>query len=259
MNRRTFFPWFTGGLSGSFVLGALGGASIGATGAITRIAACRPYGKLSYAQQGEDLIVDSICDSLGIQNPTYLDIGAADPVVLSNTYLFYQKGCRGVLVEPNPAFCRRLQAQRPEDKLLCVGVGAARQGSADYYMIGGPDGDLLNTFSKDEADHYAAKSNGFRPVEKVIKMPLVDINTIIEERFYQAPNFVNIDTEGLDLDILRSLDFNHYRPGIICSETLIIGTTQVNMAILDLMRSKDYSIRGSTFVNTIFVDNHLLI
>jgi FkbM family methyltransferase len=258
MNRRAFFPWLTSRISGSFVLGTVGGASVGAAGAMTQITASQLYAKLSYSQQGEDLIVQSICDSLGIQNPSYLDIGAADPILLNNTYLFYQKGCRGVLVEPNPAFCRRLQAQRPKDKALNIGIGPTGQMVADYYMISGPDGYLLNTFSKDEVDDYATKSKGFRSVEKVIKIPLVDINTIMAEHFHGAPHFISIDTEGLDLDILKSLDFKRFRPRIVCAETLIIGTTQVKMEILDLMKSKDYSIRGSTFVNTIFVDNHLI-
>ena len=258
MNRRAFFPWLTGGISGSFVLGTLGGIGIGAAGAVTRISAPRCQAKLSCSQQGEDLIVDSICDCLGIHNPSYLDIGAADPIVHNNTYLFYQKGCRGVLVEPNPAFCRRLEAQRPKDKLLSIGVGFSDQANADYYMISGPDGELLNTFSKEEAEGYTAKSNGFRSIEKVIKKQLVNINKIMEEHFQGAPSFISIDTEGLDLDILKSLDFNRFRPGILCVETLIIGTTQVRTEILDLMESKDYSIRGSTFVNTIFVNKQLI-
>jgi len=258
MNRRTFFPVVTGGISSSFFLGTLGGVTTGAAGAVAGLNASRPWSRTSYSQQGEDLIVDSICGSLAIRNPTYLDIGAADPIVLNNTYLFYEGGCRGVLVEPNPTFCSKLRSQRPKDKVLNIGVGFEDRDAADYYMVGGPDGEYLNTFSPDDVERLREKSKGFRPIVKVIKMPLVNINKIMEEQFQGAPDFLSTDTEGLDLDILKSLDFNRFRPKIVCVETLVLGIKQMETAILDLMRAKDYTIRGATFVNTIFVDNHIL-
>ena len=258
MNRRAFFPRLTGGISGSFLLGTLGGTSLGVAAASTQIGASDTWSKPSFSQQGEDLIVESICNSVGIRNISYLDIGAADPIQINNTYLFYKMGFQGVLVEPNPAFCRRLKAQRPKDKVLNIGIGSADQASADYYTISGPGGEYLNTFSREEAEEYTAKSHGMHAIEKMIKMPLLNINKIIEQHFQGAPEFISIDTEGLDLDILQSLDFNRYRPSILCVETLIFGTTHMKIEILDLMRSKGYSIRGSTFVNTIFLDDKLL-
>jgi glycosyltransferase involved in cell wall biosynthesis len=60
--------------------------------------------KISYSQCGEDIIIDFLLTWLKIKNPTYLDIGANDPVKLSNTYYFYKKGSRGVLIEPDSIF-----------------------------------------------------------------------------------------------------------------------------------------------------------
>ena len=95
-------------------------------------------------------------------------------------------------------------------------------------------------------------------VEKVLKMPLVNINKVIGQHFEGAPDFVSIDTEGLDFEILKSLDFDRFRPKIICVETLVVYTTKEDPRIRELMQSKGYTVRGSTFVNTIFVDNRLL-
>jgi hypothetical protein len=89
-------------------------------------------------------------------------------------------------------------------------------------------------------------------------MRLVNVNKIMEEHFHGAPSIVSIDTEGLDLEILKSLDFDRYRPPIICAETLVLNSTKIDSRILDLMQSKNYSVRGGTFVNSIFVDNQLL-
>jgi len=186
-----------------------------------------------------------------------MDIGAGDPIIGSNTYFFYRKGFHGVLVEPNPKLCHDLTSVRPRDKVLNVGIAANKQAEADYYIMGG-DGDWqLNTFSKEVAESYPAKTGGRIYVEKAIKMPLVNINQVIADHFQRAPAFLSIDTEGLDLEILTSLDFDSYRPVIVCTEAMT-EPGQVNMGILDLMKSKDYVIRGGSIVNTIFVDNRFL-
>src|SRR5947209_3939954 len=63
----------------------------------------RRQGTLSYAQQGEDLVVQNILAMVGVKGPiTYVDIGAYDPIFSSNSYAFYLAGGHGVLVEPNP-------------------------------------------------------------------------------------------------------------------------------------------------------------
>ncbi len=257
MNRRTFFHNLGDGISSSFLVGTAGGVVAGAVGTIGVLnrGSCS---NCSYSQQGEDLIIESLCFYLKINNPTYLDIGAADPIVGNNTYLFYLKGARGVLVEPNPTFCRSLRGTRPKDTVLNIGVGFKHEDLADYYMISGPGDGVLNTFSKDQVDRIITESKGDRHVEKILKMRLVNINKIMEEHFRGAPSIVSIDTEGLDLEIVKSLDFERYRPPILCAETLVLNSTKMDNRILELMQSKNYSVRGATFVNSIFVDNRLL-
>ena len=93
--------------------------------------------KHSWSEQGEDLIIESLRRSLGIANPTYLDIGAAEPILNSNTYLFYRKGCRGVLIEPNPTLCKALVSVRPGDRTVNAGIGFDDRTEADYYMVSG--------------------------------------------------------------------------------------------------------------------------
>jgi FkbM family methyltransferase len=216
--------------------------------------------KRSFAQQGEDLIVDNIFSMLGIKRPlTYLDVGAFDPILDSNTYAFYREGARGVLVEPNPAKVERLKKVRPRDETLNVGIGVSeQQTTADYYVLGGTSDGLLNTFSKEEAEEVQRTTPGSYPIEKVLKLPLININTIIRDHLGKAPNFLSIDTEGMDLGILKTLDFDRYRPDVICVETKDVGGDAVNVDILYLLEGKRYSARGATFINTIFVDDRHL-
>src|SRR5580693_625305 len=102
MERRSFLG---GALSGALLGGAAGVAGgrwskTGSTGPLSPGRLLPPYAHLSFAQQGEDLIAEDLLHWFKISKPTYLDIGANDPIHNNNTYLFYTKGARGVLVEP---------------------------------------------------------------------------------------------------------------------------------------------------------------
>jgi FkbM family methyltransferase len=212
-------------------------------------------GNESFSQCGEDLVVAFMAYSLGIPKVTYLDVGANDPVALSNTYYFYKKGHRGVLVEPNRELCKELRLKRPGDTTLEAGIGFAAAKEADYYVM---TYDGLNTFSKEEADHQVEVSKGKIAIQEVLKMPLLNINDVMDEHFHGAPAFLSIDTEGLDLAILKSLDFRRFRPPIICAETLISATRKVRHEIPEFMATQGYVARGGSFVNTIFVDSKLI-
>jgi FkbM family methyltransferase len=263
MDRRGFVKTLRDGVSGSFLLGSLGGTVVGG-GAVAAYETNRrlddDLGKRSFAQQGEDLIVENILKMIKMKGPaTYLDVGAYDPVFDSNTYALYRAGGHGVLVEPNPAKIARLEKVRPRDKTLNVGVGlSAQPTTGDYFVIAGPSAGLDNTFSKEDAEEVQRKSGGRDYIEKVLKMPLININSIMQEHLGGAPSFLSIDTEGLDFDILKTLDFDRFRPDVICVETMAVGGDAVNVDILRLLESRRYSVRGATFVNTIFVDDRHL-
>jgi hypothetical protein len=72
-----------------------------------------PESQMGYSQFGEDLILSHLFYQLDIKKPTYLDIGANEPRYISNTYFFYLKGSRGVLIEPNPFLYKKLKSMRP--------------------------------------------------------------------------------------------------------------------------------------------------
>jgi FkbM family methyltransferase len=212
-------------------------------------------GNESFSQCGEDLVVAFMAYYLGIPKVTYLDVGANDPVQLSNTYYFYKKGHRGVLVEPNRALCKLLREKRPADTTVEAGIGVTAVKEADYYIM---TYDGLNTFSKEEADHQVEVTKGEVAIREVIKLPLLNINDVMDEHFRGAPAFLSVDTEGMDLAILKSIDYARFRPKIICAETLVSGTRKTRPEIPEFMATQGYVVRGGSFVNTIFVDAKLL-
>lgn len=205
----------------------------------------------SYAQQGEDLVMrEMLQDQMNVSMPTYIDIGAFDPIESNNTFLFFLIGCRGVLVEPNPALTARLREKRPGDKVLEVGIGVNDATEADYYTFEDARGQL-NTFSKEQAERLRKK--GARG-EKVLKRRLVKINDVLAEHFKdRAPDLFSIDIEGLDLEIMKTMDFDRWRPRVICTETAS-DEGGVEKDTLEFLIAKGYEVRGGSFVNTIFRD-----
>ena len=207
--------------------------------------------KISYSQCGEDLIVRHLLNVLGISNIRYLDIGAHHPQYLSNSYLFYVNGDRGVCVEPDPALLREFVVQRPGDINMNCGVGAL-PGSAAFYVM---STSTLNTFSEEEAQRY--QSYGTHQIVKTLSVELKTINEILGHAFPSCPHFVSLDVEGLDYVILNSLDFERFRPQVFCLETLSFTedkTERKLTEIIDLMHSKGYMTYADTYINTIFVD-----
>lgn len=253
----------------------LGGAVVGAVTAVSGRAAwahlnpppppppppepapCPPgipeHARLSFSQQGEDLVLyHAMTELLKIDKPVYMDVGAAYPVRGNNTYLLYTTGAHGVLVEPNPALAKMLRTERPRDTVVEAGIGVTEQAEADYYEIKGNA--MLNTFSPEQVA-VLQKGQTESVVERVVKMPLLNINRVIEQHLGRAPDILSTDVEGLDLDILRTLDMTRFRPAVICAETLLTLANGRPAPITRFLTARGYIPRGGSLYNTLFIDS----
>jgi FkbM family methyltransferase len=242
------------------VIGGLAGlVGLGAGAAAGRFTAPRelPEGaRASYSQSGEDRIVALMLAYYGIENATFMDIGSCDPVENSNTYLLYTHGSRGLLVEPNPALSDRIRTARPGDTLLAAGIGITDATEADYFMF---DKHELNTLDPEQKERLL-RTEPDLTLERTVKVPLVNINRAIAEHLGgRAPDVLSIDIEGLDLPVLRTLDFAKYRPRIVVAETLVTLTRNHNPDTTPFMAAHGYEVRGMTYPNTIYVDRKLLV
>ena len=205
--------------------------------------------KKSYSQQGEDITVDFILQSKGIEKPFYLDIGANHPLVLSNTYFFYLKGGNGICIEPNISFKKMYQRQRSRDILLSIGITGGSTTELPYYIM---DWHEFNTFdenqAKDVEKQYAGKNN----IKQKITLPIVNINEILSKYSKQKIDFLNLDVEGFDLNILESFDFDKYAPSVICVEMKNLKTGKRDEGIQSLLEEKGYSLTANNMINGIF-------
>lgn len=208
------------------------------------------YRKYSYAQCGEDLLVRFIFKQLGIDRPTYWDIGAYDPYKFSNTALLYENGSRGINVEPNPTLFTRFQKLRRHDVNLNVGVSKVA-GKGKYYLTDVP---ALNTFSLSSMMEFVKE--GHKLLGEVM-LPMLTVSDISQQYFHgQWPDFLSLDVEGMDLDILRSLPYDNDRPHVICVETISYSTDRSgkkDKPLIEFLQSKGYFVYADTYINSIFV------
>jgi len=220
----------------------------------------------TFAQSGEDMIVSFIVMVLGIpiNEVSYLDLGANHAKHTSNTYHFYKQGSRGVLVEANPALIPELKFYRNEDVILNRCVSNQSGDMVDFYIMGATisDGDGLSTSDKSVALEMI-KINPNLKIHNTIRVETISVNDVIENYMSKAPTILNIDIEGKEMEILKSMNFNKYRPLIIIVEAIPYSEPfkiiSRNKEIINFMESIEYIEYAFTGINFIFLDKKQLI
>ncbi len=163
----------------------------------------------SYSQCYEDVVIDSILGKK--KNGTYLDIGAFDPVHLSNTKRFYDRGWRGCSIEPDPARYQRFVEQRSGDCNLNVGVSDENGSLMFYDLVPG----ILATFDENRAKELMQK--GYK-LNKKIEVKVITLTEVFTKYLNREVDFCTLDAEGMDLRILKSNDWTRFRPKVLCVE-----------------------------------------
>lgn len=200
------------------------------------------FGKRSYSQSGEDIIVDA---EIGRKRKGfYIDIGAFHPKVFSNSYMFYKRGWNGVCVEPNPQMKLPFKVVRSRDTFLNCGVSALVENKTlDYFVFDEP---ATNTFSAKQASNNQRLG---RKLIKKISLPVVSIGEILGKYVPKGKHvdFLSIDIEGMDLAILKSIDWKKFKPGVVICEEL-----DKTSSVRDYMTSKGYELKGMTSYSLVF-------
>lgn len=165
----------------------------------------------SNSQKGEDLLIDKYFKHK--RRGFYIDVGACHPKRLSNTKLFYDRGWHGINIEPNPLRIALFYKDRRRDINLNMGIGTTRKMST-FYQLGHAG---VSTFSKKEA-HSLIKLG--HKLEGRMKIPMYRLEDIIRKYVKGNIDFMTVDTEGLDLEVLKSNNWEKYRPKLLCVETI---------------------------------------
>jgi len=173
---------------------------------------------LSYAQRFEDF---HLWRCLGDRpDGFYIDIGAGHPVYDNVSFAFYLAGWRGIAVEPNPALAALGRAVRPRDHLY-EGLCGAAAGEATLYLQREFHG--LSTTIAEHAQTAEQEVN--RSAEK-LALPMTTLTALCEQYAPSNFEFLKVDVEGAEADVLRGADFSRFRPKVIVVEAIKPFTLQ---------------------------------
>ncbi len=164
--------------------------------------------KKSYAQSGEDMILNTVL--YNVKNGFYIDVGASDPTVHSNTHYFYQKGWSGINIDALPGSMKKFQRMRPRDINLEIPISDKR-GSLKYYMFSSSS---YNTFCEEIAALHKNILIGTKELETQKLSEVLDEHLNINMEI----DFLSVDIEGMDYQALQSNDWNKYRPKVVVFE-----------------------------------------
>jgi len=185
----------------------------------------------SFAQNQEDVLAWDYFDRK--RDGFFVEVGANHPTDLSQTWFLEQRGWKGILVEPLPACCEKLRAVRQHSVICEAAAGAPEQvGEA-----------TLNVAQSDVWSHLGEENTDL-PVASRIKVAVRTLDDILAEHHAPPPDLLSIDTEGMELQVLRGFDLQRHRPALVLLED--------HMETLDLyfyMRRAGYKLLKRTGPN----------
>jgi FkbM family methyltransferase len=181
----------------------------------------RPFGVVHFSQEGEDIILERLFSAQ--RSGFYVDIGSHHPRRFSNSYWAYLRGWIGINVDAAPGSSAVFDRVRPRDTNLetCI---AESPGEVEFFVFPEP---ALNTAGRDRKDAMEAvtSSRGERVV-----VPAERLETLLDKYLPDgdpAIDFMSIDVEGSEMAVLRSNDWERYRPRVIVIE--VLGKVLQNM------------------------------
>lgn len=186
------------------------------------------------SQAGQDLVIDRLFEQKS--GGTFVDVGAYDGVTGSNSMFFERwRGWTGVMVEP-------VAAQRTKAELLrkatCLPYAVAnKKGTADFMEV--TEGftqmsGLIETYDEAMLDRVRADS---RHAERVTKVPTRTLSAILKEADIMHPDFVSLDIEGGEIEVLRKFPFDKHTVG-----AWSIENNTADPALPKFMREKGYEL-----------------
>ena len=202
------------------------------------------YKKYSYSFNGVDLLVDYIFKSK--KNGFYLDIGAQHPVSNNNTYLLYKKGWNGINIDLDEKNINLFKLARPKDVNLNFAISdSEKEVDLFYYHDSSP----INSLSKNVSDFQKAK------VSKIKKIKTKILNNVLEDlSFKNHIDYMNIDVEGHEIQVLKGFDISKYKPSVISIEYL-----DLNMKKLEFKNNDVNNLLNSDLYKFFIQNNYFFV
>lgn len=189
---------------------------------------------VSYAQNGEDVVLHRALQH--VVGGTYVDVGANDPDLFSITKAFYDRGWRGVSIDPVRHWAELHRERRPGDTVVEAAVTSAPVDSITLYEI-----DETGLSTLDEAISAGHAANGW--ASRDVTVPALTLDAVLADADLEGRDihFLNVDTEGSEQQVLESVDLKRWRPWIVLVEaTAPLSTRQTHAAWEQVLLDADY-------------------
>ena len=191
-----------------------------------------------FAQFGEDRILDAIFHHRSEGN--CVEVGANDGITDSMTYHFELMGWNCLLVEPIPDLARKISEKR--NCIVKNYAASSEEGEASFFIAEAAMG--MSGLDLTRKQRRAIARAGGTPKE--IKVRKKTLDEILEESSFREVDFISIDVEGHEMEVLKGFSLEKYLPKIVLIED---NSNQTSQAIPDYMRSKGYVLFKRTGVN----------
>lgn len=205
--------------------------------------------KISYSQEGEDILLWRMIESFSKTTGVYVDVGCNHPWKWSNTAFFYNQGWEGVVIDPNPEFSETFAKERPRDKFLNLGI-SNQSSKLTYHKF---DISLYNTFLEDKANELVKR--GVVSKTGQIEVSVEPLGDALQRIWPHgmAIDLLSIDAEGLDYQIIHSHNFEKFpvKYLIIETDTMDILRT-AETPLVNYLRKKDFILTSKLHKSLIF-------
>jgi FkbM family methyltransferase len=170
---------------------------------------------LSYTQNLEDYHLSLAF--AGHATGCYIDIGAGHPVADNVSCWFYQRGWHGIVVEPQSDLAALYARLRPRDKVVQALVGRTN-GERDFFLV-----DRLHGFST-TIERYAQNAQALGVGYRSMRLPVLTLAALCEAQGVGEIDFLKIDVEGAEAEVLAGADFKRFRPKVVVAEAVAPGS-----------------------------------
>lgn len=222
----------------------------------------QPNSSLSYSQRGEDRAVEFYLEVyLGKQvrgridkldTGFYVDVGCYDPVHLSNTFALYKKGWQGINIDANRDVIELFRERRSQDTNVHAALSDERD-RIKFYEFANRG---LSSFDEEHVEKWKDRNQ----IVDEYWLETVPLTEVLEKN--DAPrrfDLLDVDVEGFDLRVLRSLDLDRYRPRLVLVEIHDTDATEVKShPITSYLREYRYNLEGYALQTGFFLDQEVV-
>jgi FkbM family methyltransferase len=213
--------------------------------------------KKSYSFGSVDLLINYYFKDK--QKGVYLDVGCQHPISNNNTYLLYKKGWSGINIDLDFKSIQLFNLARVKDVNINAAVSSGKFTKELFFYH---DKSAINTIEKKIADYQSAK------VKEVRSVVTETLDNILTASLINKVDYLNIDVEGHEIDVLNGFDINKFSPDIVSIEFLDLAMKKLefknnnlnsvlNSDIYKYMTKNEYGLINWNHADLIFINNRL--